>query len=276
MSFEVPDPEPATLREAVRAVLIHDDAILLARAFDRHDAARTWWELPGGGIEVGESVHEALRRELREETGYVDVAIGRELCEWTTQWVFSDREIEQHDRVHVVTLATAERVAPTPLATEGLAGVVWVPLALIDDLRAPVVPVTLAALTQAATTDGPSIEIAMPPRVPWPMVNGAQVFVRLWAKAGRELDLRLTQDALLALALDHGGVVSARSRPLALGPPEEPSENVAKLPDEVHLLRFDGPLELDAYLADPRRAAIDTGAIARSEIMPVGSVPTSF
>ena len=60
-------------RIGVSAVIVRDDAILLV-AFD--DQLGYHFNLPGGGVELGESLHEALHREVREETNAA-VEIGR-------------------------------------------------------------------------------------------------------------------------------------------------------------------------------------------------------
>jgi 8-oxo-dGTP diphosphatase len=60
------------LRHSVRAVVLdEDDRILLCRFAIPEPAGRIVWAAPGGGVERGETLLVALRRELREEIGLV-------------------------------------------------------------------------------------------------------------------------------------------------------------------------------------------------------------
>lgn len=70
-----------TIRVGVSGVLIRGDAILLVE-FDDPDASERWhFNLPGGGVEPGETLHEAMRREFLEETT-AEVEVGRLLLIW--------------------------------------------------------------------------------------------------------------------------------------------------------------------------------------------------
>ena len=60
------------IRVATRAVIVRDGLVALA-AFD--DESGYHYNLPGGGLEPGESLHEGLRREVREELG-CEITIG--------------------------------------------------------------------------------------------------------------------------------------------------------------------------------------------------------
>jgi 8-oxo-dGTP diphosphatase len=62
------------IREAVRAIVLAPGERVLLVRFEFPNASR--WALPGGGIDPGETVHDALRRELVEELGLRDVTIG--------------------------------------------------------------------------------------------------------------------------------------------------------------------------------------------------------
>lgn len=56
------------LRVAAYAVITDDDdRVLLARWTE---GRRVAWTMPGGGLEAGEDPEDAVRREVREETGY--------------------------------------------------------------------------------------------------------------------------------------------------------------------------------------------------------------
>ncbi|HYJ70309.1 MAG TPA: NUDIX domain-containing protein [Nocardioidaceae bacterium] len=65
----MPDPDaPPRLRAAARAIVVdHQERILLLHAIAEDGV--TVWLTPGGGLEPGESLLEALRRELVEEIG---------------------------------------------------------------------------------------------------------------------------------------------------------------------------------------------------------------
>ena len=53
----------------VDCVVFYDNAVVLIRR--AHDPFKGWYALPGGFVEVGETVEDACRRETFEETGLV-------------------------------------------------------------------------------------------------------------------------------------------------------------------------------------------------------------
>jgi uncharacterized protein (DUF1330 family) len=86
--------------------------------------------------------------------------------------------------------------------------------------------------------------------------------VLLWARLGKEHDLTVYEDRVLALLPAHGARVRQRVRPLsALGEPTE-----------VQLLEFPSEEALDAYMTDVRRTALAAdreAAVERSEVLRV-------
>ncbi|WP_028108932.1 NUDIX hydrolase [Ferrimonas futtsuensis] len=63
-----------TLRKAVRAAILDGDQILLLYTERYED-----YSLPGGGVDQGESLEQALLREVAEETGAANLTIIEEL-----------------------------------------------------------------------------------------------------------------------------------------------------------------------------------------------------
>lgn len=64
---------PKEPRIRVAPIIVQDGALLLVRHVK---GERTYWLLPGGGVEYGEPLEKACIREAKEETG-LDIAIDR-------------------------------------------------------------------------------------------------------------------------------------------------------------------------------------------------------
>lgn len=102
---------------AIGAIVIHDDALLMVQR--AHDPGKGLWSLPGGRVEQGEYLADALRREVLEETG-LTVEIGE---------LAGILEVPGDD-LHYVILDYHATVAgdPAPTAGTDASEVRWVPL----------------------------------------------------------------------------------------------------------------------------------------------------
>jgi TDG/mug DNA glycosylase family protein len=122
-------------RPAVRALLVDEhDRVLLLR-WERKFGS-TFWITPGGGVETGESIEQALRRELREEAGLTDPVRGKRV--WTTEFTTPEYATRRHrswlrqrDDVYLVRVRAADVDVPN-LVHEGVVDHRWWALPELD------------------------------------------------------------------------------------------------------------------------------------------------
>jgi 8-oxo-dGTP pyrophosphatase MutT (NUDIX family) len=114
----LPDDLPVIERCAVRLVVLDaQDRVLLFHTKDPdHPALGTWWELPGGGIDPGETYVEAATRELREETGIVADASQLGPPTWRRRASFRHRQTRHLQDEVIVALRLS---GPGPDVDEG-------------------------------------------------------------------------------------------------------------------------------------------------------------
>jgi len=90
-------------RPAARVVLLdRDDRIFLIRGLDPADPSkRPWLEIPGGGIDAGETSEMAVRRELYEEAGFDNTEIGPVIWKQYVEFDFGGYHFESDEVIHV-------------------------------------------------------------------------------------------------------------------------------------------------------------------------------
>ena len=101
-----------TARLAARVLVIDPHGcVLLFRGFDpARPEAGEWWITPGGGVDDGETIEQAARRELREETGLTVDDVGAPLFERRVVFEFEDSHFDQTEHFFCVRV---ERFAVT-------------------------------------------------------------------------------------------------------------------------------------------------------------------
>lgn len=112
-------------RVRVAAIVVEDGRLLLVRHIKD---GRSYWLLPGGGVDFGEAAGEALAREVREETG-LEIRV-RDL-------VFANDSIPPDGHRHIVNLYFTADLTGGRLCCgeeERLAAAAFVPVADLESI----------------------------------------------------------------------------------------------------------------------------------------------
>lgn len=144
------------VRVSIKAIIIQNERLL---AIEARDASGTWYELPGGGQEAGETVLEALSRECREEIGS-DVHVGA--LRFVRDYIADRHEFAAREGgIHQVELMFECRLVSTPdfsmvtVPDAHQTGIVWLELSALAGTRFYPRALIAALTSGAAPPTGP-------------------------------------------------------------------------------------------------------------------------
>lgn len=124
------------IRNSAKAIIVRDEMLLVTR---NKDHLGEYYLLPGGGQRHGETLHEALRRECKEEIG-ADIEVGELIL--VREYIGRNHEFAQHDSdTHQIEFMFQCRIPAFYSPQDGVqpdgpqTGVTWVPIRSLSGYR---------------------------------------------------------------------------------------------------------------------------------------------
>ena len=116
---------------AVGAIAVHDDSLLLVRR--GRGPSKGDWSVPGGRVEPGETLYEAVVREAYEETG-LEVVVDRFLG-WVERIGPADESTPDYHFVILDFAVTVLEPDQPPVPGDDATDVAWVPIPELAERR---------------------------------------------------------------------------------------------------------------------------------------------
>jgi ferredoxin-type protein NapG len=96
------NPSDVIQRQGARALLLTPDRRVLLMQMKEPDSGVVFWITPGGGLESGESETVGLLRELSEEVGKEDYAVGPAIWKHVSRFTWNGQQYEQQQTYYLI------------------------------------------------------------------------------------------------------------------------------------------------------------------------------